>query len=433
MRWGFFLLWMLVTSVASAAELRDLRVWDGPESTRIVFDLDGPANHTLFTLSNPERVVVDIDGLNQRAMAKVEAVVGQGVVARLRSGPRKNGVRVVLDVKDRVFANSFALPPGDAAGHRLVVDLAHPGASLSAAAELAPTQVPASAPAVAPPPVATPVPVTPAAVPQVPLRAKPIIVAIDAGHGGKDPGARGSTGLLEKDVALAVSRKLAKMINDTPNMRAVMTRDGDYFLDLRRRVDIARKHQADLFVSVHCNAFTRRDMRGSAVYVLSNRGATSEHARWLAQKENSADLVGGVDLHKRDNDLAAVLIDLSQGATMEASFDVGSRILGKLGQVNKLQRKDIQQAGFVVLKAPDIPSVLVETAFITNAHEEKLLGTTKFQMTLARQIHSGIKSYFETYRPQQQVVEAEAGAQYVSHNDADSGLREKTFTQGVSR
>jgi N-acetylmuramoyl-L-alanine amidase len=425
MRWGVFLAGLLIASTASAAELRDLRLWEGPESTRVVLDLDGPVDHKMFTLSGPERVVVDIDRMSERALARLETITGTGVVERVRGGPRKNGVRIVLDVRDRVFATSFALPPGDDYGHRLVVDLAHPGMPTPPAAAATAASVPE--------PVAMPEAVAPPANSAI-LRSKPVVIAIDPGHGGEDPGAKGRSGLLEKDVALKVSRKLAKLINDQPGMRAVLTRQGDYFLGLRERVNIARKHQADLFVSVHCNAFTRRDLRGSAVYVLSNGGASSEHARWLAQKENAADLVGGVHLHGKDNELAAVLIDLSQGATMEASFDVGSRILGSLGKVNRLQKREIQQAGFAVLKAPDIPSVLVETAFITNDEEEKLLASSAFQDKLARQIFAGVKGYFESYRPQQQVVEAEPESQYVSHSSAgDGGLRETSFTQGVSR
>ena len=199
-------------------------------------------------------------------------------------------------------------------------------------------------------------------------------------------------------------------------MRAVLTRDGDYYLGLRDRVNVARKHQADLFVSVHANAFHKPTMRGSAVYVLSDRGVTSEHARWLARKENEADLVGGVELHGKDHELAAVLIDLSQSATMEASFDVGSRILRSMGKVNVLQRADVQQAGFMVLKAPDIPSVLVETAFITNEREERLLGQSDYQDKLARSILDGVKGYFQSYRPQQQMVETAPGLQKVSMN-----------------
>lgn len=410
MRWGFAVALMLFAPLASAVELRELRLWEGPEATRVVFDLDGEVKHSLFTLSNPERVVVDIDGLSREALAKVDATVGKGVVERLRGGAREGSVRIVLDVRQSVFASGFVLPPSEEYGHRLVVDLASPQTQRATES---------------PPPVPAPA--------QRPHE-KTIVVAIDAGHGGEDPGARGRSGLQEKDVALRIARKLAKLVDETPNMRAVLTRDGDYYLGLRERVNVARKHQADLFVSVHCNAFTKRDMRGTAVYVLSDRGATSEHARWLAHKENASDLVGGVGIHDKDNELAAVLIDLSQGATMEASFDVGSRILGSMAKINRLQKSEIQQAGFAVLKAPDIPSVLVETAFITNAEEERLLASSAFQASLAQQILDGIKGYFQSYRPRQQIVESEPAQQYVSRNSvSDGALREASFTQGVSR
>jgi N-acetylmuramoyl-L-alanine amidase len=232
-------------------------------------------------------------------------------------------------------------------------------------------------------------------------------VAIDAGHGGEDPGARGKSGLLEKDVSLAISRRLARLINEQPGMKAVLTRDGDYYVGLRERVQKARQAQADLFVSVHCNALNRSDMHGTAVYVLSPRGATNEHARWLANQENSADLVGGIEIQDKDHELAAVLIDLSQSATMEASFDLGNRLLSSLGQVNNLQKARVQQAGFVVLKAPDIPSVLIETAFITNPREEQLLASEAYQDKMANSMLSGIKGYFQVYRPQQQIVDSE--------------------------
>jgi N-acetylmuramoyl-L-alanine amidase len=402
---------MLATSVASAAELRDLRLWDSPDSTRVVFDVSDAVTHKVFTLPDPHRVVVDIDGLSPRDMARIDAVKGKGTVLRVRSGPRERGVRVVLDVDHALNVKSFALTPTSEYGHRLVVDLFD---------TVAPPAQPSPAAHVSPAPSA----------PVSPLFSKPIVVAIDAGHGGEDPGAIGHSGLQEKDVALSVARKLAKLINAQPGMRAVLTRDGDYYVGLRERVNVARKHQADLFVSVHCNAFTKRSMRGTAVYVLSNRGASSEHARWLAQKENAADLVGGVELHGKDNELAAVLIDLSQSATMEASFDVGSRILGSMGSINVLQKADVQQAGFAVLKAPDIPSVLVETAFITNAHEEKLLGDAAYQDRLAASMLDGIRGYFQSYRPGQQLVDAEPRLQKVS-NDAPAARASKV--NGVSQ
>lgn len=402
MRWavrcGAWLGLMLATSVASAAELRDLRLWDSPTSTRVVFDVSDAVTHSIFSLSNPERVVIDIQGLSRRDMARIEGVAGKGLVQRVRSGPQASGLRVVLDVERPLDFRSFSLAPTQDYGHRLVVDLADP-----AAAQVQPAAL--HAPSPSPAPRSMP----------APMRDKPIVVVVDAGHGGEDPGAIGKSGLQEKHVALSVARKLAARINAQPGMRAVLTRDGDYYIGLRERVNIARRHQADLFVSVHCNAFTRRDLRGTAVYVLSNRGASSEHARWLAHKENSADLVGGVELQGKDNELAAVLIDLSQSATMEASFDVGARILGSMSRVNVLQKSDVQQAGFAVLKAPDIPSVLVETAFITNAKEEKLLASAAYQDKLADTMLDGIRGYFQSYRPGQQLVESEPRLQKVSN------------------
>ncbi len=410
MRWGQRT-WVLIgltlaTSVASAAELRDLRLWDSPDSTRVVFDVSAAVSHKVFTLSNPERVVIDIDGLSAADRARVDAVKGKGSVQRVRSGPRESGIRVVLDVDHAMNVKSFSLVPTEEYGHRLVVDLEDPVKAQPTPAMLEPAPSP--------------------------LFDKPIVIAIDAGHGGEDPGARGHNGLLEKEVALSVARKLARAINAQPGMKAVLTRDGDYYVGLRERVNIARKHQADLFVSVHCNAFTKRHMRGTAVYVLSNRGASNEHARWLAHKENAADLVGGVELHGKDNELAAVLIDLSQSATMEASFDVGSRILSSMGRVNVLQKSDVQQAGFAVLKAPDIPSVLVETAFITNAHEEKLLGDNEYQDKLAATMLDGIRGYFQSYRPKQQLVETEPRLQKVTADSA-GGLRATARVPGVSQ
>lgn len=393
MRWGVGLGLLVTASLAQAAELRDLRVWDAPDSTRVVLDVSAAAKSHVFTLANPDRVVIDLDGIDASGVRLVDKAAPKGLVSKVRGGVRADGVRVVLDVSEPVNANAFSLTPNHDYGDRVVVDLER-----KAKLPLKPADV-TSAPAA---PVVTSEPL-----PGVGrLQDKQIVIAIDAGHGGEDPGAQGPSGLREKDVSLAIARKLALMINTQPNMRAILTRDGDYYVDLRKRVEIARKQQADMFVSIHCNAFTKSAMHGTAVYVLSDRGVTSEQARWLANKENSADFVGGVELHGKDDDLAATLIDLSQSATLEASFDVGSRILDSMGQINKLQKQDVQQAAFVVLKAPDIPSVLVETAFITNPHEEKLLANDAYQAKLASGILSGVKGYFNGYRPRQQLVEA---------------------------
>lgn len=375
MRFLGCLLCVGVVSAASAGDLRDLRLWDSPEGTRVVLELSDSTPHDVFTLDNPARIVVDLPGIQGASLAN--KANGRGVVSRVRAAQREEGLRVVLDMKQPIKPNAVLLDPAEQYGYRLVLDLAGPDEEDTTAA----------APAV-----------TSKADTWTP---RPIIVAIDAGHGGEDPGAIGHGGLMEKDVALSLSRKLAAMINQEPGFKAVLTRDGDYFIPLRDRVKRARKAEADLFVSIHANALKDRNMRGSAVYVVSPRGATSEHARWLAQKENAADLVGGVALQGKDDELAAVLIDLSQSSTMEASFDVGARMLKQLGQVNVLQRAQVQQAAFMVLKAPDIPSVLVETAFITNSEEERLLRSAAGQEKLVRSMFEGIKGYFESYRPRE--------------------------------
>ncbi|MCR9092020.1 MAG: N-acetylmuramoyl-L-alanine amidase, partial [Proteobacteria bacterium] len=241
------------------------------------------------------------------------------------------------------------------------------------------------------------------------LEQKHIIIAIDAGHGGEDPGALGPSGLKEKDVVLSISRRLADLVNAEPGFKAVMIRRGDYYIGLRERVRKARAAQADLFVSIHANGFTDSRVRGSSVYTLSPNGASSEQARWLAKRENEADLVGGIELADKEDTLAHVLLDISQSAAIEASVDAGKRVLQSLGQLNKLQRGDVQRAGFMVLKAPDIPSMLVETAFITNPGEERKLGSGAFQQRIADSIFEGIHSYFENYRPLR-YVDARGGA-----------------------
>ncbi|MBI2383881.1 MAG: N-acetylmuramoyl-L-alanine amidase [Gammaproteobacteria bacterium] len=364
-----------LASLAQAAELREVRLWAGPDSTRVVFDLSAPVEHRLYPLSKPERIVIDLNGIARPSGVSLPAE-SKGLVRALRSGERPDGLRVVLDVTEAVKPKSFILQPSGQYGYRLVVDLE------------------GQAKAEQPPPVFT-------------AENKPVVVAIDAGHGGEDPGARGRNGLLEKDVALQMARKLARMVNAERDMRAVLIRDGDYYVGLRGRIEKARKAQADLFVSIHANSYKDRAVRGTAVYVLSRNGASSEQARWLANHENAADLIGGVDIPDKDDTLAAVLIDIAQSSAREASFDVGGRLLKALGAVNALQRRDVQQAAFVVLKAPDIPSVLIETAFISNEREERLLGDPASQDRLVRSMLDGIKGYFSSYRPMQQVAYGE--------------------------
>ncbi|MGQ0586100.1 MAG: N-acetylmuramoyl-L-alanine amidase [Gammaproteobacteria bacterium] len=368
---------------ANAAELRDVRVWASPDGTRVVFDLDAAAAHTVFTLENPSRVVVDLRDTH-RAGALSPQLEGKGVVQRVRSGSQEGGVlRIVLDLGAAAKAKSFALAPNDSYGYRVVVDLA------------------SAAPAAAGAPAAPPKPA---------LAEKPIVIAIDAGHGGEDPGARGRRGLLEKDVSLAVARRLAGLVNAEPNLHAVLIRDGDYYVDLRERISRAHDAQADLFISIHANSYRDPAVRGTAVYVLSPKGASSEHAALLASRENMSDLIGGVETEARDDQTLAVLADIFQTSAMEASHDAGGRLLESMGRVNVLQRPRVQQASFVVLKSASFPSVLVETAFLTNEREERLLRDPAYQDKLARSMLDGIKGYFKSYRPLHQVAQGDAGA-----------------------
>lgn len=440
MRISILLAGLLAAIAARAAELRDLRLMEGPDGTRAVFELDARTQPVVFTLANPDRVVVDFRDVRRADKSALNAAP-RGLIKAVRSGPREQGLRVVFDVGAPVSPQSFALEATGGFGYRVIVDLARGAAAAPAdpvpkqpaqiVAGAEPAPVPAAVAVVKPepkaeprpeakpepkveaqrpaPPVAAPEPAPPvvaqtSAGERVQISEKPIVVAVDAGHGGIDPGAHGRGGLLEKDVTLAIALKLARKIDAQPGMRAVLTRPDDTFVELRERTNRARRAQADLFVSVHANAYSDRDMRGTAVYVLSDRGATSEQARWVANHENAADLVGGVKLKNKGDDLAAVLIDISQSATMEASFDLGGRLLDALGQINELQKPAVQQAGFMVLKSPDIPSVLVETAFITNPLEERLLRDNAYQDKMAGAIFDGVRGYFARYRPLRQVA-----------------------------
>jgi N-acetylmuramoyl-L-alanine amidase len=328
-------------------------------------------------LHDPERVVIDLPNAQLKSAA-MAMPAGQGFAKNLRAAPLDKGVqRVVIDVTGVVEPKSFLVPPSGPAGHRVVLDL-----------------LPASAAAVPAPPA------VPKVVKAVPVNAdRDIVVAIDAGHGGEDPGAMGRRGTREKDVTLAIARRLKQRIDREPGMRAVLTRDGDYFLPLRDRINRARKQQADMFVSVHADAVRDRTVRGSSVYVLSARGASNEAAKWLADQENAADLIGGISLDGKDDVLKSVLLDLSQGASMSASAEAADKVLDQLDRIGNVHKKSVQNAGFVVLKSPDIPSMLVETAFISNVEEEARLRDGKHQQRLAEAIHAGVRSYFTANPP----------------------------------
>lgn len=360
------------TAAASAAEVRAARIWESPEYTRAVFDLGGPVEYKLFILDNPARIVLDLKG---STLARDYAVPGgKGVVKALRSGrPVPNDLRIVIDLAANARAKSFLLPPAEGKGHRLVVDL------YGRAAEM--RQVVKSVASIVPP------------------DERDVIVAIDAGHGGEDPGAIGATGKREKNITLATAKVLAEVIEAEPGMTAVLIRDGDYFVPLKKRYEKAREARADLFISIHADAFHKRSASGSSVFMLSQRGASSEAARWLADRENASDLVGGVSLDDKDGTLAAVLLDLSQGATLASSGAVAMHVLKGISGLGKVHKRDVQRANFVVLRSPDVPSILVETAFITNPAEERRLTDPEHRGKLASAVVEGIKTYFTQTPP----------------------------------
>lgn len=369
------LLLLILTTVAQAApvEIKGLRMWPAPDNTRLVFDLSAPVEHNLFTLKNPDRIVIDIKDTDlQGGLPKLD--FSDSFIKRIRYGRRSDGdLRVVLDLKSSVRPKSFVLKPNSEYGNRLVIDLYDAS-------------------------VKTP-PKTEQNIAGLPKRPRNVVVAIDAGHGGEDPGATGPNGTHEKDVVLAIAKRLSALVQKEPGMQPLMIRTGDYYIGLRERVQKAREHRADLFVSIHADSFRNNRASGSSVYTLSTGGASSEAARWLADKENASDLIGGVSLDDKDDLLAAVLLDLSQNATIEASHEVARDVLSDLGNVGPLHRQHVEQAGFVVLKSPDVPSILVETAFISNPKEERKLRNPRHQEDLAEAIMRGIRDYFHKNPP----------------------------------
>jgi N-acetylmuramoyl-L-alanine amidase len=354
---------------ARAVEVRAVRLWASPEGTQVVLELSGTAKHSLLMLKNPDRVVLDVSGAHLSATAQKPPAAG--VVKEVRMARRPSGeLRVVLDLTRPIRAKSFLATPNDRYGYRLVVDLG------GAVAADAPIKAEHARP-----------------------EARDLVIAIDAGHGGEDPGAIGMHGTREKDVTLAIARALERYVDAEPGMRAVLTRNGDYFVPLRDRMRRARAQQADLFVSIHADSIRDRAVDGSSVYILSQRGATSEAARWLAERENAADLIGGVSLEGKGDLLASVLLDLSQTASLSASETAAEHVLHQLNLVGEVRKPLVQQAGFMVLKSPDIPSMLVETAYISNPAEEQRLRGVAHQAKLAAAIHQGLKEYFYSDPP----------------------------------
>ncbi|CAI8922838.1 N-acetylmuramoyl-L-alanine amidase [Pseudomonas sp. R32] len=387
------LLTVVTVDALAVTQVKSMRLWRAPDNTRLVFDLSGPVQHSVFTLTAPDRLVIDINGATLAAPLSVST--SNTPITSVRSAQRTpTDLRVVVDLKKSVTPKSFILAPNAQYGNRLVVDLFDQEAD---AAPPPPTPPVATTPAV---------PVTPAQpaikLPPVPNGKRDIVIAIDAGHGGEDPGASGSRGQHEKDIVLAIAKELQRQINTEKGFRAELTRTGDYFIPLRKRTEIARKKGADLFISIHADAAPSKAAFGASVFALSDRGATSETARWLADSENRSDLIGGagnVSLDDKDRMLAGVLLDLSMTASLSSSLNVGQKVLGNMGRITPLHKQRVEQAGFMVLKSPDIPSILVETGFISNANEAAKLATPSHQQSLARSIHSGVRQFFQQNPP----------------------------------
>ncbi|HKK15585.1 MAG TPA: N-acetylmuramoyl-L-alanine amidase [Gammaproteobacteria bacterium] len=369
------LIFYVTLAQAAPVEVENIRIWAAPDNTRVVLDVSAPVAHRLETLSHPSRVVLDLSNARLNK-APTQPQSNDRFLQQVRSGMRnQDDLRIVLDLKQYSDSKSFLLPPNKHYGHRLVIDLFNKQAEEEEE-------------------------IKQAAINPLPDRTRDVIVAIDAGHGGEDPGAMGPSGTREKDIVLDISRQLAQMVNNERGMRALLVRQGDYYLPLRKRMEKAREHKADLFISIHADAFRDPRVSGSSVYILSQRGASSEAARWLAEQENASDLVGGVSLDVNDNILASVLLDLSQTASLEASIDVADRVLSGLKSVGKVHKRHVQSAGFAVLKSPDIPSILIETAYISNPREEKNLRNNHFQEKLAGAILTGLRGYFSEHAPE---------------------------------
>ena len=376
----------LAGPATAAQEIGGARVHEGPEYTRTVFDTSQEARFEVFTLENPPRIVVDLEGATLAPGVDLDDVALAGTPVRaIRGARRGNGYRIVLDVAEAFLPKGFTLIPVAQYGHRLVVDL-YPKRRTRAE----------------PTPVA-----------RLPSGEREVVVVIDAGHGGEDPGAIGVGRLQEKHVVLAISKELARLLNGRTGYRAELTRSGDYYISLRERQQIAREKRADLFVSVHADAFRSSQAKGASVYTLSERGASSETARWLAEKENRSDLIGGVgdvSLDDKDDLLAHVLLDLSMDANRVAGIDAGEAVLTSLGRVTPLHKRTVEQAGFVVLKSPDVPSILVESGYLSNPSEARELAKPAHQQKVARAIADGLTAYLARHAPPGTTLSADRGA-----------------------
>jgi len=400
---GLFILSCSVSAWATGID--SIRLSHSQQKTRLVFDLSDQAEFNTFALKNPDRLVIDLKNTQQQKTIQLPLLKGTAIQSIRYAQRQQNTLRVVLDLAKPLHYISHSLAPSAQYSHRLVIDLSDNKSLLPQPSK----QIKK---------IATPTPAKPVKKPQAvnvnknikSMPRRDIVIAIDAGHGGKDSGAVGKRGTKEKDIVLAIARKLAKLVSKEPGMRAYLTRNNDTFISLRQRIKRARAQKADMFISIHADAFHRREAKGASVFVLSERGASSEAAQMLADKENAADLVGGISLEDKDDLLASVLLDLSQTASLEASLEVAETVLSGLKRVGHTHKKQVESAAFVVLKSPDIPSILVETAFISNPDEERKLRSSEHQSKLALAMMSGIRNYFQrnpplgTQTPQQHIV-----------------------------
>ena len=393
--------------VAHSAKVDGVRVWRAPDNTRLVFDLSAPVDHKLFALKNPSRLVLDIPKTTMRADLANLALESTPITTLRHGVQNKADLRVVLDLNAKVKPKSFFLKKHGGKPDRLVIDLEDAAKATRKTVETALTEKQQTK--------------------------RDIIVAIDAGHGGEDPGALGPNRIKEKDVVLPIAKELARLINAERGFKAHLIRTSDYYIPLKKRRNKARQLRADIFVSIHADAFTDKRARGASVFALSRKGASSESARYLASRENEADLIGGagdVDIVDLDSGVAEVILDLSMTSTLASSLDVGARVLKNIGNITRLHKDYVEQAGFLVLKSPDVPSILVETGFISNPGEAKKLATKSHQQALANSMYKGIKSYFYDKPPEGSLIAwQQSGAgrlQYtIARGDTLSGIAKK--------
>lgn len=378
------LLLLIACNLHAETIIKGVRLWRAPDNTRIVFDLSGPAQHNMFMLNEPNRMIIDINNIKLSTSLNKLNLKNTPIKSIRNSSQNGKDLRLVFDLSSKVTPKVFSLAPNAPYGDRLVVDLFNEQPSSTNT-----TQQPTQAVA--------PTTTTHTSATSTIKGTRDIIIAIDPGHGGEDPGAIGSGRKREKDVVLQIARRLQAQINRKKGFRAELTRKGDYFIPLRQRPQIARKIGADLFISIHADAAPQASASGASVFAISGKGATSETARWLADTENRSDLIGGagsVSLDGKDQVLAGVLLDLSMTAVMSSSLDVGQKVLDNIGKTTKLHKRRVEQAGFVVLKSPDIPSILVETGFISNPTEARKLFTASHQQALVTGITNGVSAYF---------------------------------------